>query len=132
MSPTSGLSDAELELLKHLWKLGPVTVRQLHGVLEAGGYDGAYNTVQTMLLRMEEKGYVRVDRDDFAHVFAAAVTRDTLVGQRLDEVRDQVCDGAVAPLLLHLAEGKKFTPEEIAQFRRLLDQAEPERGGDGA
>ena len=122
-------SDAELELLKLLWKLGPTTVRDLHGVIEEAGLGWAYTTVQTMLLRMAEKGYVAVDRDGFAHIFSAAVSRDSLVGLRLRDVMEKLCDGAAAPLLHHLAEGRKFSADEIAQFRKLLDDAE--RSGKG-
>lgn len=117
-------SDAELELLKRLWDLGPCTVRELHDDLENSGLGWAYTTVQTMLGRMEEKGYATVDRDGFAHVFAAAMTRDSLVGMQLHELMAKLCDGAAAPLLLHLAESQRFTAAEIAKFRSLLDAAE--------
>ena len=119
-------SDAELELLKRLWDRGPCTVRELHGDLEASGLGWAYTTVQTMLGRMEEKGYVTVDREGFAHVFAAAISRDSLVGMQLQELMEKLCDGAATPLLLHLAEGQRFTKDEISKFRALLDAAESE------
>ena len=121
-------SDAELELLKRLWDRGPSTVRELHGVIEAAGLGWAYTTVQTMLGRMEEKGYVDVNRDAFAHVFSAAISRNSLVGLQLQELMQKLCDGAAAPLLLHLAEDGEFTAAEIAQFRKLLDKAERKRG----
>lgn len=119
------ISDSELVLLKELWSLERATVRALHRALVAAGSDWAYTTVQTMLARLEEKGCVRVDRSGFAHVFTAAVSRTWLVGQRLDELRDKLCDGAAGPLLLHLAKGQTFTAEEIARFRQLLRDAEP-------
>lgn len=121
-------SDAELELLKQLWERGPCTVRELHGDLEAAGLGWAYTTVQTMLGRMKEKGYVEVDRDGFAHVFRPAMSRDSLVGLQLQDLMEKLCDGAATPLLLHLAEGRRFTTDEIAKFRALLDEAEA-RGG---
>ena len=120
-------SEAELQLLKLLWRLGPATVREVHDAVLRDGSDWAYTTVQTMLLRMVEKGHVTVNRDGFAHVFTAAVSRARLLGLRLDELKDKLCDGAVAPLLQHLATGGSFTAEEIAQLRRLLDEAERQR-----
>lgn len=129
--PTADLpapSDAELELLKRLWDRGPSTVRELHSVIEVAGLGWAYTTVQTMLGRMEEKGYVDVDRDGFAHIFSPAISRDSLVGLQLQELMQKLCDGAAAPLLLHLAEDGEFTAAEIAQFRELLDKAERKQG----
>ena len=127
------VSDGELEILKQLWELQPVTVRDLHGRLEQRGHTWAYTTVQTMLHRLETKGYVAVDRTGIAHRFSAAVSRDSLVGRRLDELAEKLCDGAAAPLLLHLVEGRRFTAEEIDRFRRLLDLAErnPQEPEDG-
>ncbi len=121
------ISDGELELLKELWQHGPVTVRDLHGRLEQRGFTWAYTTVQTMLGRLEEKGYVAVDRDGLAHRFEAAVDRDSLLGRRLDELVNKICDGAVAPLLLNLVAGRKFSAEEIRRFRSMLDDAEGQR-----
>ncbi len=114
-------SDAELELLKQLWEQGSTTVRELHGRLEEAGHSWAYTTVQTMLTRLEEKGYVEVDRSGIAHSFRALVSRDSLLGRRLAELADKICDGAAAPLLLQLVSRNRFSADEIARLRRLLD-----------
>jgi len=118
------IGGQELELLKLLWEHAPQTVRGLHALLAGLGLDYAYTTVQTMLLRLEGKGYVRCDRSGPAHVFAAAVTREQLLQQRLGELAEQLCAGSASPLLLALVEGARFTPAEIDRFRRLLDQLE--------
>jgi predicted transcriptional regulator len=119
------VSEAELEVLKVLWENGPATVRAVNEVLRGQGRNWAYTTVQTLLQRLETKGHVRCDRGGAAHVFEAAVSRDQLLGQRLRDLAEQLCDGASSPLLLALVEGGSFTPEEIAQLRRLLDRLEP-------
>ena len=58
-------------------------------------------------------------------MFRAAVSRESLLGMRLEELADKLCDGAAAPLLLHLVKGGRFTAEELADFRRLLAEGEP-------
>lgn len=123
------LGDAELALLKELWDRGPLTVRELCDALEARGAGRAYTTVQTMLNRLVEKGFVAVDRDGHAHVFRAAVSRDALIGRRLRELADKLCDGAVTPLLLNLVDRERFSAEDIARLRAIVDAAahrEPE------
>ena len=126
-----GISDAELTVLKELWDHGPGTVRDVLGRLEGKSQDWAYTTVQTLLARLEEKGYVAVARSSAAHVFRAAVTRDDLAGKRVDEVAQGLLDGATAPLLLRLVEKGKFTKEELARFRAMLEAAERRAGKDG-
>ncbi len=119
--PSSTITEAELLVLKALWDDGPATVREL---LDRLGTDWAYTTVQTLVGRLVDKGHVRADRKDLAHVFTAMVARDELAGRQVREVASSLLDGAVAPLLLRLVEQTKFTPTELARFRELLAAAE--------
>jgi predicted transcriptional regulator len=122
------IGEAELEVLKVLWEHGPGTVREINARLGPRGRQWAYTTVQTMLHRLQAKGCVRsgrADRGGAAHVFAAAVSRDRLLSQRLRDLADQLCDGTASPLLLALVEGHQFSPEDLRHFRRLLDELDP-------
>jgi BlaI family transcriptional regulator, penicillinase repressor len=121
----AGISEAERDVLKALWEHGPGTVRQLDAVLRRHGRRWAYNTVLTLLQRLQSKGYVVSDKGGVAHVFRAAVSREELLQSRLKDLADQLCEGTASPLVLALVEGHSFTPEEIDQFRRLLDQLAP-------
>jgi predicted transcriptional regulator len=121
MAERPGLSEAEMEVLKALWAHGPGTVRRINEVLV--GRRWAYTTVLTLLQRLVAKGYAASETSGVAHVFRAAVTRAEVLESRLKETADELCDGSAAPLLLALVQGNKFTPEELARFRRLLDEA---------
>lgn len=125
----SPVSEAELEVLKVLWDRGPGTVREVNTVLHGQGRRWAYTTVQTLLQRLEGKGYARSAKGGPAHVYEAAVSREALLTQRLQDLADQLCDGTASPLLLALVEGGKCTAEEIRRFRRLLDELDPPRRG---
>ncbi len=116
------ISDAELEVLKVLWEHEPCTVRDLLGRLHERQW--AYTTVQTLLQRLETKGYVKADRTALAHVFRTSVSRDGMVRNRLADLRDRICGGTTAPLILNLVRGQRFTAQELATFRELLDEAE--------
>ena len=119
--PLPTIAEAELTVLKALWDGGPATVREL---LDRLGNDQAYTTVQTLVGRLVDKGHVRTDRKDLAHVFTAVTTRDELASRQVHDVASSLLDGAVAPLVLRLVEGAKFTPAELARFRELLAAAE--------
>ena len=124
MARRPAISETELEVLKALWEISSGTVREVQAALGPQGRRWAYTTVQTLLQRLLDKGYVRSDRSGTAHVFRAAVSREQLLQQRLSALSDQLCEGSASPLVLALVEGVRFTPEEIEQFRRLLDQLE--------
>ena len=126
VKPWKSISETELEVLKALWLDGPMTVRELLGVLHGQGRSWAYTTAQTLLNRLLEKGYVKTKttKRGRAHVFEPTVSRDELLVQELGELADRVCEGTAAPLVHCLVQGKRLTTEEIGEFRRLLDDLE--------
>jgi BlaI family transcriptional regulator, penicillinase repressor len=118
-----GLTDAEMEVLKVLWELGPSNVRAINSELERRGRRWAYTTVSTLLKRMADKGVVASSSQAIPHVYRATVLRDELLGRRLKEAADDLCDGEAAPLVLALVQGNRFTEAELARFQALLDAA---------
>jgi BlaI family transcriptional regulator, penicillinase repressor len=117
------VSDAELAVLKTLWSQGPATVKQVQLRLPRRT-KWAYNTVLTLLTRLRDKGCVAQDRAADAHVFRAAVSRDDLLGRRLQELADRLCDGAASPLVHALVDASHLTSDDIAQLRKKLDELE--------
>jgi predicted transcriptional regulator len=118
------VSDSELEVLKVLWATGPATVREVDARLRRRTRRLAYNTVLTLLSRLRDKGYVAADRSGTAHVFRPIVTRDELLTHGLTNLADRICDGTASPLVHALVRGQRFSPKEIAHFRKLLDDLE--------
>jgi predicted transcriptional regulator len=129
------VSDAELEVLKVLWARGAATVRDVEADLHRGKARGrgskrrrpwAYNTVLTLLSRLRDKGYVASDAsgEGAALVFRPTVSREQLLRHGLSDLADRICDGTASPLVHALVQGQRFSPQEIAQFRRLLDELE--------
>lgn len=127
MSTQSPISETEQTVLKALWELGQGTVREILAALNAQGHGWAYTTAQTLLTRLVAKGYVAADRSGPAHVYRPAVSRGELLQQRLSDLAETFCEGTSSPLVLALVEGGQLTPQEIAQFRELLDKLEAEK-----
>lgn len=128
MSPRRAtLSETELEVLKVLWEQGSGTVRELNQVLASRGRRWAYTTVLTLLYRLEAKGFVGSDKSGVAHIFRPLVSREKLLRQRLSHLADELCEGTASPLVHALVHGHHFTPGEIEQFRKLLDELETQQ-----
>jgi predicted transcriptional regulator len=79
--------------------------------------------VATLLQRLAAKGYVASDPSVMPHLYRATVSRDELLERRLQDAADELCDGRAAPLVLALVQGGRFSAEELARLRRLLDEA---------
>ena len=116
------LGNAELEVLKVLWDEGPCTVRDVLNHLHNRGRKPAYTTVQTLLTRLQQKRFVRSDKSDLAHVFRARVTRDRVTQSRLKALVDQLFDGAVGPLVLHLVREERLTNDELSALQQLIEK----------
>ena len=120
------VSETELEVLKILWEVGSGTVREVHGILEARGRRWAYTTVLTLLQRLQAKKCVASEARGVAYIYRPVVSRDELLARRLKGLADELCEGAATPLVMALVQSQRFSPDEIDQFRRLLDEVEPE------
>jgi BlaI family transcriptional regulator, penicillinase repressor len=120
------VSDAELEVLKVLWQRGPALVREVAEALTRRHRQWAYTTVLTLLSRLRDKGFVKQTRNGAgaAHVFAAAVTREQLLGRQLTDLADRVCDGMASPLVQALVHNRQLKREDIADLRRMLKELE--------
>jgi BlaI family penicillinase repressor len=121
------MSDAERAVLKTLWDHGPAPVRDVWRRLEEQGQGWTRSTVITLLQRLEKKGYVASDTSGHAFVFRAAVSREEVVQERVAELAAELTDGEALPLVLAFARQSKFTPSEIEEFRRTIDELEANR-----
>jgi BlaI family transcriptional regulator, penicillinase repressor len=118
------MSDAEREVLKVLWEHGPLAVRDVLAKLAGLGSDWSRSTVITLLQRLERKGYVESDKSQLAFVFRAAVSRADEMRARMNELAGALCDGEALPLVLAFAERHRFSAEELARFRKMIDALE--------
>jgi BlaI family transcriptional regulator, penicillinase repressor len=116
-------TDGELCILRVLWRRGPSTVRAVWEEL-CRLHDTGYTTVLKTMQIMTEKGLLDRDEKQRSHVYEAVqparTTRRRLVGDLLEKA----FDGSAGSLVLQALSGRKATPEELAEIRRLLDEME--------
>ena len=132
MTSQPELSDAEREVLKVLWDHGPLGVREVATHLARSGQAWSRSTVITLLQRLEKKGYVESDKSRFAFVFRAVLSREDVMRARMNDLAGELCDGNALPLVLAFAERHRFSPEDLARFRQMIDELEAKRGKRGA
>jgi predicted transcriptional regulator len=116
------VSRAELAILQALWELETATRRQITDLLYPGGDEAHYGTVQKLLERLENKGYVRHTRQGRGLLFTATIAREQLIQFRLRDVAQQLCDNSLTPLLMNLVQSRPLSAKEIDELRALLDE----------
>jgi len=118
-------TDAELDILAVLWRLGPSTVREVH---EALGKDSGYTTTLKQMQMMTEKGLVTRSERFRSHVYEAAAPKEQTQKQIAGDLLKRAFDGSAKSLLLGALTAQRATEEELAEIRRMLDQYEKKRG----
>ena len=122
------VTEAELAILEVLWNRGCATVRQIAESLYAGCSTSQHATVQKLLERLEAKQGVRRDRGNWPHTFEPAIDREELIGRKLQQTADRLCEGSVQPLLMHLVKAGQLSADDRRGLRDLLDQLEKQGG----
>ena len=116
------VTDAELAVLKVLWDRSPATIRQITQQLYPRCSESDYATVKKLLARLQEKRCVRKNRRQIPHQFTAAITLDDLVGRRLQNLANHLCDGSPTPLLMHLLQGRGISRQQQQELRKLIEE----------
>ena len=126
--PLPALSPAETEILRLLWQLGKGTVQDVCDELPPSRQI-AYATVQTLLRRLEKKGYVTHHTRGKAHVFHPAAEREQVIKRTVGDFVDRLFGGDPVPLMLHLADHSKLSAADVKCLRNLIAKGKPKRKG---
>jgi len=114
------ISPAETEILRIVWQLGKATVQNVCNKLPAKRKI-TYATVQTLLRRLEKKGYLKHYTEGKAHVFFAAVKSEDVIKRSVSDFLDRLFGGDPAPLMQYLAEHGKIGADDIESLKELAN-----------
>jgi BlaI family penicillinase repressor len=115
------MSPAETEVLRLVWQIEGATVQQICDLLPPKR-NIAYKTVQTLLRRLEDKGYLKHKTSGKAHVFLPAVKREDVVKRTVVDFLDRLFGGDPKPLMQFLAEDGQIDAEDVERLRRLIEK----------
>jgi BlaI family penicillinase repressor len=124
------LANAELAVMELLWDDGRNTARHLRERLYPE-QKNQHGTVQRLLQRLEEKGYVQRDTDLPVHLFSATIGREEYATGQLESLAGRLTGGSLAPIMTRLVEQGRIPRSEIERLRRILDE-EPDPSEDQA
>jgi BlaI family penicillinase repressor len=122
MSSRPPLANAELAIMELLWDEERLTARDLRERLYSKSKKAQHGTVQRLLQRLEAKGYVARDTRLSVHIFSATVGREEYASGQLETLADRLTHGSLAPLVTHLMEQNRISPDEIERLRNILDE----------
>lgn len=118
------VTETELSILDVLWERGAAEIREIVEALYGSHTPALHATVNSLLDRLAQKGYVVCDRSRHRHRFSSTVTREKFVGAQLQKLADTHFDGSVAPMLMTLVERAKLSRADRDAIRRIIDGIE--------
>ena len=115
-----GVTDAELAVLKVMWRRGSLTARAIAEAVYPDGAESEFAAVHSFLQRLERKRLVKRDRSSFVHLFSPTVSQADVLGQELESLAKRLGSDSIAPLIMQLIDQKRLSKDEAAEIRKLL------------
>lgn len=117
------ISDAELVLMKLLWRQGGSALyAELMEAPDIVARGWQKNTVITLLARLGEKGLVTAEKLGRRNRYTAAVTEAEYQAAQTRSLLDKLYQGEARGLVLTLLEQQLLSPEDYDELRTLWDQ----------
>jgi predicted transcriptional regulator len=119
-SPT--LTEAELRLMDILWGKGTATVSDVVEALPKRPAL-AYNTVLTTLRILEQKGYVRHEKEGRAFVYYPVVDRSQACRSAVKYLVARFFDNSPGLLLLNILEHERIDSAELKRLKKMIEDS---------
>ena len=117
------LSDAEWQVMAEVWDRDGATARQVFDAL-AAPTGWAYNTVRTMLDRLQQKGYLESELQGRSRVYRPLLTRSDARKSATTNLIDRAFGGAAGSLVAALLDARRLTARERRELRRRIAEEE--------
>lgn len=119
------LTEAELRLMKILWRRGESAVTDLVADLP-DGEALAYNSVLTTIRILEQKGYVDHRQEGRAFIYRAAVAENEASRTEVRHVLNRFFGNSRERLLLTLLGDEELTADELQRLKEAIADAAPD------
>ena len=116
------LPDAELEVMQALWaqKTYPAASGELMEAL--AGKRWRMPTLLKLLSRLEERGFVRGEKEGRSNGYTPLVNRPDYLAAESRSFLERVHGGSLSSLMAALYPEKELSREDIAELERILEK----------
>lgn len=116
------LTDAELELMTILWRIGEGSVADVLAELPKER-ELAYTTVSTILRILEQKDVLATRKEGRGHIYIPQLKKSDYESRTVKHVVDKVFEGTPVALVKQLLDTVKLNDEDLAELRMLIQKA---------
>lgn len=116
-------TNAELGILKVLWKHGPSTVRFVHDQINPKNEVGYTTTLKVMQV-MTEKGMLSRDQSSMKHIFSPLLQEEKTKAGFLRKFVDSMYSGSLNEVLVALVDSGTGSAKEIKRLKEIIKKLE--------
>ncbi len=115
------LPDAELAVMQVLWDLDAPAPRSAVEARVAEIRPMAQTTLLTLLTRLSEKGFVKIEKQGRSSVYTPLVAREAYQARQSRHFLDKVFGGSMSAFASALT-ASGLSREDLDELRRLLEE----------
>ena len=117
------LTKAQRDIMEVVWAAGEVTVTEVRDSI-AKKRELARNTVQTMMVRLDERGWLQHREQGRTFIYSAARPKIVSLGAKVSQMVDRLFAGSPENLVNALIEYRGLSADESERIREMIEQAE--------
>lgn len=119
------LPDGEFEIMKAVWQseepvTSPLLTEKLKHILSEK--DWKQQTVMTMLVRLEKKGFLRSEKNGKERSYYSIVSEAEYMEVEAQNFRNKFSGGSFSGLVKALNGGEKISKQDIEELQKWLDK----------
>ena len=109
--------------MQHVWQLGECTVADLRRAVQAkSGKLPAHSTISTLILALDERGFVTHRQYGRTFVYTPAITKEAYGRQRLGRLVRRFFGGSGAAAVSYLVKDENLSLDELGELVRQLEE----------
>lgn len=116
------LTNKEEEIMRVLWKLEKAFVKEVLAQMPESGLH--YNTVSTIIRKLEDKGYVAHHNFGNTHQYYPQVTKEAYRRKLLNITTKRYFDNSYKNIVSFFAKEEKISAAELREILELIEKKE--------
>jgi predicted transcriptional regulator len=126
-STRPALTNLEQLIMDVLWKSGSATSEEVREALTKR-HPMKQSTTRTILVRLEEKGYVTHRVNGRTFVYSAAEPPANLAAKAIRHIIDRFCGGSVERLMVGMVDNEIVSHADLEKLARKIKQRKAKEG----
>jgi len=123
MANSSKISESEWKIMKLLWKKSPQPAYDLSQELEISDEMNS-QVVKTLLNRLVKKKVLGYQTYKNLYLYFPKVREEDCIQQESESFLNQIFDGSWASMVVHFAQNRKLSKQEIEDLKRIIREQE--------